>query len=142
VTGERGWASAQHAVTAAHQARSGTARRRVKVQWWTAAAARGPDVTGVVTRLWSGRRSRARTGETFVALYEPEDPVGAPPFLVVRAGPGDLASSSGRALATVHGEPVPGGALVIETRAGTVVPVEPPSEAGDRAPGWTEVDEP
>jgi hypothetical protein len=140
--GERDWASAQHAVTAAHQARSGTARRPVKVQWWTATATRGPDVTGVVTRLWSGRRSRARTGETFVALYEAADPVGAPPFLVVRAGPGDLASPSGRAVATVHGDAVPGGALVIETRDGTVVPVEPPAEAGDQAPGWTEVDEP
>lgn len=131
--------AAQHTLTAAYLARSGTARRRVKVRWWTATT-RGPDVAGAVTRLWSGRRSLRRTGTTFVALYEAADPAGTPPFLVVRAAPGDLDAPRGRAVATVHGEAVPGGALVVETRAGTVVPVEPPAEPAEEAPPWTEVD--
>lgn len=137
-----GWAAAQSAFTAAFLARAGAPRRRVKVRWWSEATTRGPDVTGAVARLLSARRSHTRGRVVFVAVYEPDAPVGAPPFLVVRAGDDDLASPSGRATATVHGDAAPGGALVVETRVGTVVPAEPPAEPGDAAPTWTEVDPP
>lgn len=135
------WPAAQHAFTAAHLARAGAPRRRVKVLWWSEATSRGPDVGGLVSRLWSGPRPR-QDRVVFVAMFEPDAPVGTPPFLVVRAGDSDLVAPSGRATATVHGDAVPGGALVIEARVGTVVPVEPPAEPGEGAPPWTEVDRP
>ena len=136
------WPAAQDACTAAYLARRGSPRRRVKVRWWTEATRRGPDVTGVVGVLWSGRRTRPGGPALFVAVYEPDVPVGAQPFLVVRARDADLAAPSGRGLATVHGDAAPGGALVIEMRAGTVVPAEPPAAPGEGAPAWTEVDPP
>ena len=134
------WSDAQDAFTAAHLGRAGSERRRVKVRWWSAPTSRGPDVTGMVARLWSGRGTRPGDDLVFVALYEPSDPVGARPFLVLRARPGDVVTPSGRATATVHGTAAPGGFLVVETRAGTIVPAEPPGEPGDDAPPWTEVD--
>ena len=140
MTDDGDWAGQQLAFTAAHLAREGAERRRVKVRWWSAPTSRRPDVTGMVARLWSARRTRPGDDLVFVALYEVDDPVGARPFLVVRAHAGDLAAPSGRATATVHGAAVPGGALVVEARAGTIVPAEPPAEPGADAPSWTEVD--
>jgi hypothetical protein len=139
VTDRDDWSAAQNACTAAYLGREGTPRRRVKVRWWTETT-RGPDVTGMVALLWTGRRRRPGGPAVFVAVYEPHAPVGAQPFLVVRAREPDLATPGGRGLATVHGDAVPGGALVIESRAGTVVPAEPPAAPGEGAPAWTEVD--
>jgi hypothetical protein len=135
------WRAEQAAFTADHLGRqAGGPRRRVKVVWWSASLARGPDVSGLLARLWSGRDRRPGADQVFVALFEPEDPVGARPFLVLRARDGGLGATRGRALATVHGQAEPGGVLVVETRAGTIVPAEPPAEPGDDAPSWTETD--
>ena len=117
----------------------GIERRRVKILWWTVAAgSRRVDVMGAVSQLWRGRTSD--TDPVFVALYDAADAVGTPPFLVIRAAPGGLTGSRGRAVATVVGQAEPDGALVVETRHGPVVPVEPPSSPGDGAPPWSEVD--
>jgi hypothetical protein len=143
VDDETRWRADQAAFTGDHLARrAGGSRRRVKVMWWSVSAsrARGPDVTGLLAQLWSGRGRRPGADQVFVALFEPDDPVGARPFLVLRARDGGLGAPRGRALATVHGQAEPGGVLVVETRAGTIVPAEPPGEPGDDAPSWTETD--
>ncbi|HEX6569859.1 MAG TPA: hypothetical protein VF015_11860 [Acidimicrobiales bacterium] len=136
------WAADQRELELAREARTDRAeRRRVKILWWTdRAGPRHPDVVGAVARLWSGRRRD--TEQVFVALYQATDPPGARPFLVVRARPGCVAQPRGRALATVVGRAEPGGALVIETSRGQVVPAEPPARPGDLAPAWSEVDAP
>ncbi len=122
--------------------RVGAERRRVKILWWTVVPGGGPDAMGLVSRLWSGRRTRPAEGQVFVAVYDAADPVGARPFLVVRARPDSFAEAHGRATATAVGCAEPGGALVIETRRGTVAPAEAPGLPGDHAPGWSEVDAP
>jgi len=140
---ETPWWVEQAVFTDDHLARrTGAPRRRVKVAWWSASAstARGPDVTGLLSRLWSGREHRPGADEVFVAMFEPDDPVGARPFLVLRARQGGLGPARGRALATVHGRAEPGGVLVVETHAGTIVPAEPPAAPGDEAPSWSETD--
>jgi hypothetical protein len=136
-----GWARRQIELMRAHESRTaGAARRRVKMCWWRAVSRhqRRADLLAPVTRLWSGRA--ADPGPTFVALYEATDPVGTPPFLVFRAEPDRLPGAYGRAVVTVVGEGVPGGTLVVESRHGTIVPLEPPAEPGEDAPPWTEID--
>jgi hypothetical protein len=136
------WLVEQSEFTADHLARrAGAERRRVKVLWWTASASvpRRPDVTGLLARLWSGGAGQGGQ-HLFVALFEPDDPVGARPFLVLRASPGEAGTPNGRGLAVVHGRAEPGGVLVVETPAGTIVPAEPPAPPGDRAPSWAETD--
>ena len=135
-----GWVTEQRALMAGYESRTvGAERRRVKIQWWTAAGkARRVDVVGTVSQLWSGRHAGA--DPVLVAVYEAADPVGAPPFLVVRVAPDSFVDASGRAVATLVGRAEPGGALLIETRHGPVRPVEPPAAAGDDAPPWSEVD--
>lgn len=135
------WADEQRSFYESYVTRRvGADRRRVKVQWWTVLPGHGPDVMGLVSRLWSGRRTRTAEGQVFVAVYDAADPVGARPFLVVRAGPDSFAETRGRATATVVGRAEPGGALVIETRRGPIAPAEPPGLPGDDAPAWSEVD--
>jgi len=134
------WASEQLAFYEDYLARRGGAERRpVKIRWWTARAGRKADVMGVVARLWTGKRFRQGEEQVFVAVYEAADPVGARPFLVVPARDRTFAEASGRATATVVGRAEPGGALVIETRQGEVLPALPPGAPGDDAPSWTEV---
>ena len=141
VDDERRWRAEQAAFAAEHLGWHGAAPRRpVKVMWWSVAAGRGPDVTGLISRLWSGRSRRPGEEQVFVALFAADDPVGSRPFLVLRAQPGGVTSARGRGVATVHGEAEPGGVLVVESRAGTIVPAEPPATPGDDAPSWTEVD--
>jgi hypothetical protein len=134
------WAVEQRDLVEGYESRTvGAARRRVKIQWWTAGGkARRVDLMGTVSQLWSGRQ--AGGDPVMVAVYEAADPVGAPPFLIVRAAPGSFVDASGRALATIVGQAEPGCALLIETRHGAIVPVESPSAAGDDAPPWAEVD--
>jgi hypothetical protein len=111
----------------------------VKIHWWTAAGrARRVDLMGTLSQLWSGRQADA--DPVLVAVYEATDPVGAPPFLVVRAAPGSFADASGRALATIVGRAEPGGALLVETRHGAVLPIAPPAAPDDDAPPWSEID--
>ena len=109
----------------------------MKIRWWTATAAvAASDVMGVLARLWSGKRAhRGDEHAVFVALYAAADPVGARPFLVVPAvdrtfteasRPGDGHRWSARA--------EPGGALLIETRQGEVLPAQAPGEPGRRRP--------
>lgn len=142
VTEPQRWVVAQAACTAAYLARSGLARRRVKVRWWSEAARRGPDVVGALARLWAATGPRRAGTAVVVAVYEPSAEAGAIPFLVVRAAESGLARPAGRAVATLYGDPVPGGALVVETWAGTVVPAEPPTAAGRDALPWSDVDPP
>ncbi len=135
-----GWVAEQRALVAGYESRTvGAERRRVKIQWWTPmGTTRRVDLMGTVSQLWSGRHAGA--DPVLVAVYEAADPVGTLPFLVVRAAPGVLVDASGRSLATVVGRAEPGGALLVETRHGAVLPLEPPSAAGSDAPPWTEVD--
>jgi hypothetical protein len=141
VDDDRRWRAEQAAFATEHLERHAAAPRRpVKVMWWSVALGRGPDVTGVLSRLWSARGRRPGEDPVFVALFPAEAPVGSRPFLVLRAQPGGVASAQGRAVATVHGEAEPGGVLVVETRAGTIVPAEPPGAPGGDAPSWTETD--
>lgn len=134
------WAAEQRAVYEDYLAhRGGAERRPVKIRWWTARAGRSADVMGVLARLWSGKRARQDGEQVFVALYEASDPVGGRPFLVVPAADRTFTEASGRATATVVGRPEPGGALVIETRQGEVLPAQPPGEPGADAPSWSEV---
>ena len=138
---ERDWRVEQVGFADAYAARRvGAERRPVKILWWTDVPAQGPDVLGVVARLWTGRRTRPAQELTFVALFDATDPVGARPFLVVRTTPDTFGEPSGRATGTAVGATEPGGVLVIETRRGQVVPVEPPGLPGDAAPAWSEVD--
>lgn len=138
---EADWAGEQMALYEDYvDRRAGAERRRVKILWWRAAVDHRPDVVGVLSRLWSAGRTRADDDPLFVALYDATDPVGARPFLVVRVRPDSLAGRHGRAIATAVGRAEPGGALVIETRRGLVVPAEPPGLPGDDAPAWSEVD--
>lgn len=140
---ERDWRDEQRAFAEAHAARRvGAERRPVKILWWTDAPAQGPDVLGVVARLWTGRRTRPAQEQTFVALFHATDPVGARAFLVVRTSPDTFGQPSGRSTGTAIGAAEPGGVLVIETRRGQVVPAEPPALPGDAAPAWSEVDPP
>jgi hypothetical protein len=135
------WVGEQIALVRDHERRADRApRRRVKIRWWTEGprARRRAHVTAALSRLWSARPLDA--GAVFVALYEATDPVGTPPFLVLRVGPDEFAESQGRAIVTAVGEAVPGGALVLETRQGTVIPAEPPATPGDGVPAWSEVD--
>lgn len=134
------WVTEQRDLMEGYEARTvGAERRRVKIQWWTAAGkTRRVDLMGTVSQLWSGRHAGA--DPVLVAVYEAADPVGAPPFLVVRVAPQSFVDASGRAVATVVGHAEPGGALLIETRHGPVHPVEPPAAAGDDAPPWSEID--
>jgi hypothetical protein len=136
-----GWARRQIELLRAHESRTtGAARRRVKLCWWrdVSRPQRRADLLAPVARLWSGRA--LDPGPTVVALYEATDPVGTPPFLVFRAEPDRLPGASGRAVVTVVGEAVPGGTLVVESRHGTIVPLEPPAEPGEDAPVWSEID--
>jgi hypothetical protein len=140
---ERTWAQEEVELVLAHEQRRARAeRRRVKILWWTPASLhpRRTTLTGSLAQLWSGRRALEAQGPVCVGVYEATDPVGAPPLVVLRVRPGDVPQARGRALATVVGEARPGGVLVLETRHGTVVPVEPPAEPGDDAPPWSEVD--
>ena len=138
---ERRWRSEQAAFAAEHlEWHASGPRRPVKVMWWSVSVGRGPDVTGLISRLWSARSRRPGEEQVFVALFAPDDAVGTRPFLVLRAQPGGVSTARGRAVATVHGEPEAGGVLVVETRAGTIVPAEPPAAPGDDAPSWTETD--
>ncbi len=137
------WAEEQRALYESYvDRRVGAERRRVKILWWTAAVGRGPDVMGLVSRLWAGRRTRPAVDQVFVAVYEATAPIGARPFLVVRARPDSFTEARGRATATAVGRAEPEGALVIETRRGAVVPAEPPGLPGDNAPSWSEVGAP
>jgi hypothetical protein len=136
-----GWVRKQIAFLQAHEMRTaGAERRRVKLRWWTppTRTRRPAQLMAPLSQLWSGRP--VDPGTTFVALYEAADPVGTPPFLVFRAESERLPGASGRAVATVVGDTVPGGVLVVETRHGTVVPMEPPSGPADDAPAWSETD--
>lgn len=134
------WAAEQRSFYEGYLARRGGAERRpVKIRWWTARAGRRADVLGVVARLWTGKRFGQGEEQVLVAVYEAADPVGARPFLVVPARDRTFAEASGRATATVVGRAEPGGALVIETRRGQVLPALPPGAPGDDAPSWTEV---
>lgn len=134
------WVREQRALMAAHGSRAaGVERRRVKIRWWTASTgARRVDLAGALSRLWSGRGSD--TEPVFVALYQVADAIGTRPFLVVRVAPGSFAEAAGRAVVTLVGGAEPEGALLIETRLGPVVPVEPPAAPGGAAPTWSEVD--
>lgn len=134
------WARRQRALVTAHGSRAaGVERRPAKIRWWTAATgARRVDLAGALARLWSGRGSG--TEPVFVALYEVADPIGTRPFLVVRVAPDSFAEAAGRAVVTLVGGAAPDGTLLIETRLGPVVPVEPPAAPGDAAPTWSEVD--
>jgi hypothetical protein len=137
------WVDEQRALYEAWLSRgAGVQRRRVKILWWTSAAGQGRDVLGLISRLWAGRRTRPAEEKLYVALYDPADAVGARPFLVVRAWPDSLTEARGRAIATAVGRAEPGGAVVIETSRGPVVPAEAPGLPGDDAPSWTEVDAP
>ncbi|HET6772553.1 MAG TPA: hypothetical protein VFH36_04530 [Acidimicrobiales bacterium] len=134
------WAAEQRAFYQDYLARRGGAERRlVKIRWWTARGGRGSDVMGVLARLWSGKRAHRGDEQVFVALYAAADPVGARPFLVMPAVDRTFTEASGRATATVVGRAEPGGALVIETRQGEVLPAQAPGEPGDDAPSWSEV---
>ena len=135
----RDWVVGQRDLVLAYESRTvGLERLRVKILWWTAAAARRVDVMGTVSQLWSGRA--ADSDPVSIAVYEAADPVGTPPFLVVRVAPGSFVEARGRGIATLVGHAEPGGALLVETRHGPVVPVEPPSPPGADAPPWSEVD--
>jgi hypothetical protein len=139
----RAWRDEQRAFVEAYAGRRvGAERRPVKILWWTDAPAQGPDVLGVVARLWTGRRARPAQEQTFVALFDATDPVGARPFLVVRTGPDTFGQPSGRSTGTAVGAAEPDGVLLIETRRGQVIPAEPPGLPGDAAPAWSEVDPP
>lgn len=139
----RAWVDEQRALHEAYLGRRpGVERHLVKILWWTVAADRRPDMMGVLSRLWSGRSLASADEQTFVALYDPADPVGARPFLVARVAPGSFPEAGGRGVATAVGTPTAGGALVIETRRGAVLPAEPPGLPGDDAPAWSEVDAP
>ena len=134
------WATQMRDLVEGYEARTvGVERRRVKIQWWTAAGTtRRVGLMGTVSQLWSGRQ--AGGDPVLVAVYEATDPVGAAPFLVVRAAPGSFPDASGRALATIVGRAEPGGALLVETRQGAVLPIVPPAAPSDEAPPWSEVD--
>jgi hypothetical protein len=135
------WATAQRDLSQAYLTRTAAAERHpVKILWWTAAGTGRPDVMGLVSRLWVGRRTRPVESQVFVALYEAADPVGTRPFLVIRARPDSFTTAHGRAIATVVGRAEPEGALVIETRRGPVLPAESPGLPGDDAPPGSEVD--
>jgi hypothetical protein len=140
---ERAWVYEEIDLVEAHEQRRARAeRRRVKILWWTAPPLhpRRTTLAGSLAQLWSGKRALDGQGPVSVGVYEATDPVGAPPLVVLRVRPGDVPQARGRGLATVVGEARPGGVLVLETRHGTVVPVEPPAEPGDDAPPWSEVD--
>jgi hypothetical protein len=134
------WATQQRDLVEGYESRTvGAERRRVKIQWWTATGkTRRVDLMGSLSQLWSARH--AGGDPVLVAVYDATDPIGAPPFLVVKAAPDSFVDASGRALATIVGRPEPGGALLVETRHGAILPTEPLSPAGDDAPPWAEVD--
>jgi len=134
------WVTQQRDLVEGYESRTvGAERRPVKIQWWTAGGkARRVDLMGTVSQLWSGRQVGG--DPVLVAVYEAADPVGTAPFLVVKAAPGALVDASGRAVATIVGRAEPGGALLVETRHGAILPIEPPSPADDDAPPWAEVD--
>ncbi len=139
----RVWRDEQSAFVEAYASRRvGAERRPVKILWWTDVPAQGPDVLGVVARLWTGRRTRPAQEQTYVALFDAADPVGARPFLVLRTNADTFGQPRGRATGTAIGAVEPDGVLLIETRRGPVVPVEPPGLPGDAAPAWSEVDPP
>jgi hypothetical protein len=137
------WVDQQRALYEGYVSRRvGAERRPVKILWWTVAPGHGPDVMGLVSSMWKGRRTRAAEEQVFVALFDAVDPVGARPFLVVRVGPDSFAEASGRATATAVGRAEPDGALLLETRLGPLAPAEAPGLPGDDAPSWSEVDPP
>ncbi|MBN2623114.1 MAG: hypothetical protein JXA83_07095 [Acidimicrobiales bacterium] len=137
------WTDEQRAVYEAYLTRRGGGeRRRVKILWWTEADTGGPDVMGLVSSIWSGRRRGAGPGRVLVALYHAGAPVGDPPELVVPVDATTLTEPSGRALATAIGRCEPGGALVIETSRGPLLPAAPPAPPDEASPPWSEVDAP
>jgi hypothetical protein len=136
-----GWARREFELLQAHEQRTLAAeRRRVKLIWWTVPprGRRRADMLAPLARLWSGRPTDP--GPTYVALYEAADPVGTRPFLVFRAEPGALPDTTGRAVATLVGEAVAGGTLLVELHRHVVSPLEPPVEPDEDAPPWSEVD--
>jgi hypothetical protein len=117
-------------------------RRRVKVRWWSVPNQHRRAGAGKVTVLWSMAR-----GNTFddrdlhVALYEQDAAPGAAALLwfVAQEGSG-LVESHGRMLGTALGRAEPGGALVVETSRGAVMPASVPAAPEDDTPGWSDTD--
>jgi hypothetical protein len=143
VAGIEEWAVEQLRFSSAYLGREvGAERRRVKLQWWSVPNGHRRAGAGKVTLLWSMARGNAFADhDTHVALYAGDAPVGAPPFLVfvVQEGSG-LIGAKGRATGTVAGTAEPGGALVVETSRGPVLPASVPAPPGEEAPGWSEAD--
>lgn len=135
------WADEQFALASRYAAgRVAAERRRVKVRWWSVPNNHRRAGAGKVTVLWSMAR-----GNTFddrdihVALYEQDAPPGAAALLwfIAQEGSG-LVESQGRTLGTALGRAEPGGALVVETSRGAVMPASVPAAPGDDTPGWSD----
>lgn len=143
MAGVEEWAVEQLRFASAYLAREvGAERRRVKLQWWSVPNGHRRAGAGRVTVLWSMARGNAFADhDTHVALYAGDAPVGASPFLVfVAQEGGGLVEARGRATGTLAGTADPGGALVVETSRGPVLPASVPAPPGDDAPDWSEAD--
>ncbi|HET6954200.1 MAG TPA: hypothetical protein VFI47_27800 [Acidimicrobiales bacterium] len=136
------WADEQARFASAYLgARAGAERRRVKLRWWSVPNGHRRGGAGKVTVLWSmALGNRFADHDIHVALYPADAPPGASPIVVFTAQPGDLVESQGRATGTVAGRPEPGGALVVETSRGAVLPASVPVAPGEGDPAWSETD--
>ena len=117
-------------------------RRRVKLRWWSVPNQHRRAGAGTVTVLWSMARGNTFADrDVHVALYEPDAAPGAAPLVTFVAQEGSgLVEGAGRSLGTAVGRAEPGGALVVETSRGTVMPASMPAAPGEGTPGWSETD--
>lgn len=123
--------------------RGGAERRRVKLRWWSVPNSHRRTGAGTVTVLWSMARGNTFSDhDLHVALYEPDAAPGAAALVTFVAQEGSgLVEAAGRSLGTAVGRAEPGGALVVVTSRGTVMPASMPAAPEDTTPGWSEVDQ-
>ncbi len=124
--------------------RAGAERRRVKLRWWSVPNSHRRTGAGTVTVLWSmARGNRFSDHDLHVALYEPDAAPGAPALVTFVAQEGSgLIEAAGRSLGTAVGRAEPGGALLVVTSRGTVMPASMPAAPEEATPGWSETDQP
>ena len=137
------WADEQLALAEGYlTGRAGAERRRVKLRWWSVPNHHRRAGAGAVTVVWSmARGNRFADHDVHVALYEPDAAPGAAALVTFVAQEGSgLIEAAGRSLGTAVGRPEPGGALVVETSRGTVMPASMPAAPEEATPGWSETD--
>ena len=124
--------------------RAGAERRRVKLRWWSVPNSHRRTGAGTVTVLWSMARGNAFSDhDLHVALYEPDAAPGATALVTFVAQEGSgLVEAAGRSLGTAVGRAEPGGALLVVTSRGTVMPASMPAAPEEATPGWSETDQP